>query len=62
MPKLNEFNLNLCSGWYGANLRKNSFIEEKESIQQQLKLFSHEFFQLHNHIKKIKFLFYTFTL
>ena len=39
MPKLNEFNLNLCSGWYGANLRKNSFIEEKESIQQQLKLF-----------------------
>ena len=35
IPKLNKFNLNLCSGWYGANLRKKSFIEERESIQQQ---------------------------
>jgi len=24
IPKLNEFKLNLCSGWYGANLRKNT--------------------------------------
>ena len=39
IPKLNEFNLSLCSGWYGANLRRKSFIEERESIQQQLKLF-----------------------
>ena len=39
IPKLNEFNLSLCSGWYGANLRKKSFIEERESIQEQLKLF-----------------------
>ena len=36
LPKLNEFNLNLCSGWYGANLRKNSVEKEKQSIQQQL--------------------------
>ena len=39
IPKLNQFNLNLCSGWYGANLRKNSVEEEKKLIQQQLKLF-----------------------
>ena len=39
IPKLNKFNLNLCSGWYGANLRKNSVKEEKESINEQLKLF-----------------------
>ena len=39
LPKLNEFKLNLCSGWYGANLRKNSIEEEKQSIQEQLKLF-----------------------
>ena len=39
IPKLNEFNLQLCSGWYGANLRKNSVKEEKQSIQEQLKLF-----------------------
>ena len=37
--KLNEFNLNLCSGWYGANLRTNSVNEEKNLIQEQLKLF-----------------------
>ena len=24
IPKLKEFSLNLCSGWYGANLRKNT--------------------------------------
>ena len=39
IPKLKEFNLNLCSGWYGANLRKNTFEEEKLKIQNQLKLF-----------------------
>ena len=39
LPKLNEFKLNLCSGWYGANLRKKSIKEEKQSIQEQLKLF-----------------------
>ena len=39
IPKLNEFNLNLCSGWYGANLRTNSVNEEKNLIQDQLKLF-----------------------
>ena len=39
IPKLKEFNLNLCSGWYGANLRKNNVIEEKNLIQDQLKLF-----------------------
>ena len=38
-PKLNEFKLNLCSGWYGANLRTNSVNEEKNLIQDQLKLF-----------------------
>ena len=39
LPKLNKFNLNLCSGWYGANLRKNTVEEEKQSIKEQLKLF-----------------------
>ena len=39
IPKLKEFSLNLCSGWYGANLRKNSVEEEKELIKEQLKLF-----------------------
>ena len=31
IPKLNQFNLNLCSGWYGANLRKNSVEDEKNT-------------------------------
>jgi len=39
LPKLNQFNLNLCSGWYGANLRKNTVKEEKNLINNQLKLF-----------------------
>ena len=39
IPKLKEFNLDLCSGWYGANLRTNSVNEEKKVIQDQLKLF-----------------------
>ncbi len=39
IPLLEKYNLKLCSGWYGANLRKNSFEEEKSKIQNQLKLF-----------------------
>ncbi len=39
IPILNKFNLNLCSGWYGANLRTNTVEEEKSIIQAQLKLF-----------------------
>tara|TARA_Y100001936_G_C16023107_1_gene640733 strand:+ start:432 stop:1355 length:924 start_codon:yes stop_codon:yes gene_type:complete len=39
IPKLKEFKLELCSGWYGANLRKNSVNEEKLAIEKQLKLF-----------------------
>ena len=39
IPILNKYNLQLCSGWYGANLRKNTFEEEKSKIQNQLKLF-----------------------
>jgi len=39
LSKLNQFNLQLCSGWYGANLRINTVEEEKQSIQEQLKLF-----------------------
>ena len=39
IPKLNQFNLNLCSGWYGANLRNNSVEQEKKLIHQQLTLF-----------------------
>ena len=33
IPILNKYNLKLCSGWYGANLRKNTFEEEKLKIQ-----------------------------
>jgi Sugar phosphate isomerases/epimerases len=39
IPILEKYNLNLCSGWYGANLRKNSLDEEKLLIKEQLKLF-----------------------
>ena len=39
IPLLEKYNLKLCSGWYGANLRKNSVKEEINSIQEQLKLF-----------------------
>ena len=39
IPKLKQFKLNLCSGWYPANLRRNSVDEEKNNIQEQLKLF-----------------------
>ena len=39
IPKLKEFRLELYSGWYGANLRKNSVNDEKLAIEEQLKLF-----------------------
>ena len=39
IPKLEKYNLHLCSGWYGANLRKNTVDEEKKNLQQQLRLF-----------------------
>ena len=39
LPLLEKYNLNLCSGWYGANLRNNSTDEEKKIIQDQLNLF-----------------------
>ena len=39
IPLLEKYSLQLCSGWYGANLRKNSVEEEIELIQEQLKLF-----------------------
>ncbi len=39
LPKLNKFNLSLCSGWYGGNLRKHSIKEEKQAIKEKLKLF-----------------------
>ena len=39
IPLLEKYSLQLCSGWYGANLRKNSVEEETELIQEQLKLF-----------------------
>ncbi len=39
IPLLEKYKLNLCSGWYGANLRKNTVKEEIALIQQQLKLF-----------------------
>ncbi len=39
IPLLEKYNLKLCSGWYGANLRINSVKEEIELIQDQLKLF-----------------------
>ncbi len=39
IPLLKKNNLELCSGWYGANLRKNNVKEEIEAIQNQLRLF-----------------------
>ena len=39
IPLLEKYKLSLCSGWYGANLRKNSVKEVIEKIQEQLKLF-----------------------
>ena len=39
IPLLNKYNLKLCSGWYGANLRKNSVEDEKDLLKEQLQLF-----------------------
>jgi len=39
LPILNKHNINLCSGWYGANLLKRSVKEEMENIRAQLNLF-----------------------
>ena len=39
LPKLEKFNLHLCSGWYGAHLLKNSVKEEMKEIRQLLDLF-----------------------
>ena len=39
IPILNKYNINLCSGWYGANLLKRSVKEEMENIRGQLDLF-----------------------
>ena len=39
IPLLKKYNLKLCSGWYSANLRKNSVKDEIILIQEQLKLF-----------------------
>ena len=38
LPKLEKFNLQLCSGWYGAHLLKNSVKEEMRKIRQLLDL------------------------
>ena len=38
LPKLNKFNLNLCSGWYGANLRNNTVEEEKRVNTRTIKI------------------------
>ena len=39
IPKLKKENLKLCSGWYGANLLKNSVKEELSIMKEQLDLF-----------------------
>jgi inosose dehydratase len=39
IPKLEKENLKLCSGWYGANLLKNSVKEELSIMKEQLDLF-----------------------
>ncbi len=39
IPILEKFKINLCSGWYGANLLKRSVKEEMINIRNQLDLF-----------------------
>lgn len=39
MPKLEKENLKLCSGWYGANLLKNTVKDELLLMKNQLDLF-----------------------
>ena len=45
IPKLNKYKLHLCSGWYGANLRKNSVDDEKKKYKNNLNFF--KFVNLH---------------
>tara|TARA_B110001452_G_C15226092_1_gene424953 strand:- start:1508 stop:2407 length:900 start_codon:yes stop_codon:yes gene_type:complete len=40
LPKLQKENLSLCSGWYGAQLLKNTAKEEFSLMKDQLKLFN----------------------
>ncbi len=39
LPKLEKENLQLCSGWYGASLLKNTPKEEFKLMRQQMNLF-----------------------
>ncbi len=39
IPKLEKENLQLCSGWYGATLLKNTPIEEFKLMREQMELF-----------------------
>ena len=39
IPILNKFNINLCSGWYGANLLKRSVEDEMKNMRAQINLF-----------------------
>ena len=39
IPKLDKYKIDLCGGWYGANLRKNTVNEEREYLRSQLNLF-----------------------
>ena len=39
LPKLKKENLQLCSGWYGAQLLKNTPVEEFKLMRPQLNLF-----------------------
>ena len=39
LPKLKKENLELCSGWYGASLLKNTPKEEFELMREQMNLF-----------------------
>ena len=39
IPKLEKENLQLCSGWYGATLLKNTPKEEFELMREQMDLF-----------------------
>ena len=39
LPILNKHNINLCSGWYGANLLKRTVKDDMENIRTQLDLF-----------------------
>ena len=39
IPKLDKYKIDLCGGWYGANLRKNTVNEERENLRSQLNLF-----------------------